>query len=190
MGESRFGTRRQWYNTTMVGWVAPFAILLAGILSMAIGELLPVAVIQVMVVISLVVALLRDRSPQCSYVLDAHCITLSNARETLRVPFEDIADASLIDRIGAREYIRQYRLQHGAEPRQMQGLVKRCTRFCTMDIGLTTVTLGLGRSIIDRMPNARHDLVLLRLRNGEPLLLSPMYNQAMVEMLGRRLAGL
>jgi len=190
MGEARFGTRRQWYNTTMVGWVAPFAILLAGIVSMVTGEPLPVAAILLLVVISLVVAILRDRSPHSSYVLDAHCITLSNARETLRVPFEDIADASLIDRIGAREYIRQYRMQQGAEPRQMQAIVNRCTRFCTVDIGLTTFTLGLGRSFIDRLPNARHDLVLLRLRNGEALLLSPMYNQAMVETIGRRLAGL
>jgi hypothetical protein len=39
------------------------------------------------------------------------------------------------------------------------------------------------------MPNARHDLILLRLRNGEALLLSPLYNQALVELLGRRLAG-
>jgi hypothetical protein len=189
MGDARFGTRRQWYNTTMVAWVAPFALLLAGIASMATGVFLPVGTVLVLVIISLAVALLRDRTPHCSYVLDAHGITLTNARETLRIPYERIADASLIDRMGAREYIRQYRMQQGVGREALLGVVRRCTRFCTVDIGLTTLTLGLGRSVIDRMPNARHDLILLRLRNGEALLLSPLYNQALVELLGRRLAG-
>jgi hypothetical protein len=190
MGEARFGTRRQWHNTAMVGWVAPFALLLAGIAFMMTGAFLPLGGVLLVVLVALMVAFLRDRTPHCSYVLDAQCITLSNGRETLRVPYGDIADASLIDRIGAREYIRQYRMQQGAGRKLMRSAVSRCTRFCTVDIGLSTVTLGLGRTVIDRMPNARHDLVLLRLRNGEALLLSPLYNQALVESLGRRLAGL
>jgi hypothetical protein len=56
-----------------------------------------------------------------------------------------------------------------------------------VDIGLTSYTLGVGRNVIDRLPNARHDLVLLRLRNGEELLLSPQYNQDLVDSLSRRL---
>jgi hypothetical protein len=44
----------------------------------------------------------------------------------------------------------------------------------------------MGRAVIDRLPNARHDLVLLRLRTGEDLLLSPQYNQDLVDALSRR----
>ena len=41
--------------------------------------------------------------------------------------------------------------------------------------------------MIDRMPNARHDMVLLRLREGEDLLLSPEYNRDLVDHIGRLL---
>jgi hypothetical protein len=53
---------------------------------------------------------------------------------------------------------------------------------------LTSYTLGVGRNVIDRLPNAKHDLVLLRLRNGDDLLLSPQYNQDLVDSLSRRLS--
>ena len=60
-------------------------------------------------------------------------------------------------------------------------------RYCTVDIGLRSLTLGLGRGMIDRMPNARHDMVLLRLRGGQDLLLSPEYNRDLVDHIGRLL---
>ena len=95
-----------------------------------------------------------------------------------------------IDRTGAREYIRQRSLIHTKGWRDLRRRGKAFTRFCTVDIGLTSYTLGVGRNVIDRLPNAKHDLVLLRLRNGDDLLLSPQYNQDLVDSLSRRLSDL
>ncbi|MEZ4756534.1 MAG: hypothetical protein R2817_06890 [Flavobacteriales bacterium] len=190
MGEARFRTRRQWHNTAMVAWVAPFAALTALIVAMSTGNFVPLGIILALLSVALVVALLRDRTRTCIYTVEDERVTLSNGRESLVIPIADIVDASLIDRIGAREYIRQQLHGHGSRRGQWRTEARCFTRFCTVDIGLTTFTLGLGRSVIDRMPNARHDLVLLRMRNGEALVLSPLYNQDLVGTLGRRLAGI
>jgi hypothetical protein len=190
MGEARYRTRRQWHNTAMVLWVAPFAVLVGIIIAMSSGRFVPLIVILILCVVALAVALLRDRTRTCTYRIEGGTVSLSNGVETLQIAIAEITDASLIDRIGAREYLRQRYQDKGLSRQEWRALAARTTRFCTVDIGLTTFTLGIGRSVIDRMPNARHDLVLLRLRNGEALLLSPMYNQDLVDNLGRRLAGL
>lgn len=190
MAEARYRTRRQWHNTTMVLWVAPFVVLVGVIIAMSVGRFVPLITILLLFIGALAVALFRDRSRACTYRIDGNAVSLSNGEETLQLAITDIADASLIDRIGAREYLRQRHQDRSLNWSQWRAQAKRFTRFCTVDIGMTTFTLGIGRSVIDRMPNARHDLVLLRLKNGEDLLLSPVYNQDMVDNLGRRLAGL
>jgi hypothetical protein len=43
----------------------------------------------------------------------------------------------------------------------------------------------LGRRLIDRLPNSKEDLVLLRLKGQRQLLLSPVYNQDLVDTLSR-----
>ncbi len=58
-------------------------------------------------------------------------------------------------------------------------------RFCTVDIGLRSMTFGIGRQFVDSMPNAKNDLLLVRLSNGEDILLSPEYNQSLIERIGR-----
>lgn len=190
MGETRYRTRRQWHNVTMVLWVAPFAVLVGVIIAMSNGRFVPLITILLLFTVALVVALLRDRTRTCTYRIEGDMVSLTNGVETAQIAMAEITDASLIDRIGAREYLRQ-RYQHKARSRrEWLALAAHTTRFCTVDIGLTTFTLGIGRSVIDRMPDARHDLVLLRLRNGEVLLLSPVYNQDLADTLGRRLAGL
>lgn len=174
----------------MVAWVAPFAVLSGLIVAMSTGKFVPLVAILVVLSAALAVALLRDRTRSCTYILQGTRITLSNGQETLDIPISEVVDASLIDRIGAREYIRQQLLARGSERSSWREEARRFTRFCTVDIGLTTFTLGIGRSVIDRMPNARHDLVLLRMRSGEAVLLSPLYNQDLLDTLGRRLASI
>jgi hypothetical protein len=190
MGETRYRTRRQWHNVTMVLWVAPFAVLVGVIIAMSSGRFMPLITILLLFTVALVVALLRDRTRTCTYRIEGDMVSLTNGVETVQIAMAEITDASLIDRIGAREYLRQ-RYQHKARSRrEWLAFAAHTTRFCTVDIGLTTFTLGIGRTVIDRMPDARHDLVLLRLRNGEVLLLSPEYGQDFADTLGRRLAGL
>jgi len=186
MGEIRFRTRRQWHNTLMVVWMAPFALLSGTIISVSTGRFVALAIVAMVVLFGLVVALLRDMDRRCVYRLDKGTLTLSNAGERLDIPLDRIADASLIDRTAARAYIRQRHYDKTANWLEWRRKAREFVRFCTVDIGLTTLTFGLGRSVIDRLPNARHDLVLLRLRTGEDLLLSPQYNQDLVDALGRR----
>jgi hypothetical protein len=54
-----------------------------------------------------------------------------------------------------------------------------------VDIGFTSLTMGLGRSVIDKLARAKYDLVLLRLQGGEDHLLSPKYNQDLVDTVSR-----
>ena len=69
--------------------------------------------------------------------------------------------------------------------REKREKINEFVRYCTVDIGFTSLTLGLGRSVIDRLPLARYDLVLLRLKGGQDHLLSPKYNQDLVDTVSR-----
>jgi hypothetical protein len=186
MGEIKFHTRRQWHNTLMVVWGAPFLLLIGMIVAGYTGRFAVLGVLAATVVIALVVALVRDVDRRCVYRLEKGVLILTNSRDRLEIPLDRISDASLIDRAGARAYIRQRHHDKSRSWFEWRRMAKGFVRFCTVDIGLTTFTFGLGRSVIDRLPNARHDLVLLRLRSGEDLLLSPQYNQDLVDLLSRR----
>lgn len=188
MGETRFRTRRQWHNTLMVVWMSPFAVLIGLIVAASTGRFATLIALLALLAIGLGVALYRDMSGRSTYRINGEKLSLISRSDRLDIPFEEIADASLIDRAGAREYIRQRSLIHTKGWRDLRRRARAFTRFCTVDIGLTSFTLGLGRTVIDRLPNARHDLVLLRLRNGDDLLLSPQYNQDLVDSLSRRLS--
>lgn len=178
------------HNTLMVVWMSPFAVLIGLIVAASTGRFTTLVALLSLVLLGLGVALYRDLSGRSSYRVNWDHLTLVNERERLNIPFTEIADASLIDRSGAREYIRQRSLVHTTSWRELRRRAKAFTRFCTVDIGLTSYTLGVGRTVIDRLPNAKHDLVLVRLRNGDDLLLSPQYNQDLVDALSRRLSEL
>ena len=62
---------------------------------------------------------------------------------------------------------------------------ERYVRFCTVDIGLKSMTFGIGRQLADQRPDAKNDLVLIRTSDGQAFLLSPVYNQDTVESLNR-----
>ena len=134
-----------------------------------------------------VVAWRRDRSQDAVYSFDGDHILLRGNKGARRIQLEEVADLSLVDRMAARDYIKQ-KLRKGeteADPAEQRGAEKEFMRYCTVDIGLTSFTFGLGRRMTDQLPDAKRDLVLLRLRSGEALLLSPMYNHDLVESLGR-----
>jgi hypothetical protein len=172
----------------MVVWMSPFAILIGLIVAASTGRFAMLITLLSLLVIGLGVALYRDMSGRSTYCINGVELCLIRRSERLEIPLSQIADASLIDRAGAREYIHQRSLIHTKGWRELRRRGKAFTRFCTVDIGLTSYTLGVGRNVIDRLPNAKHDLVLLRLRNGDDLLLSPQYNQDLVDSLSRRLS--
>ncbi|MCW5897686.1 MAG: hypothetical protein KIT10_00325 [Flavobacteriales bacterium] len=183
MGIRRFHTRRQWHNTLIMAWVTPFLLLMGVILLAAAGLFWPLLVIGAGCVVGLLVAISRDLVNRCVYTVEEDRLVLEHGRERLEIRLADIADASLLDRAAAREYIRS-RTRAG-DPSKARERIRAFLGYCTVDIGLTSFTLGLGRGIIDRLPEAKHDLVLLRVRDQREFLLSPMYNQDLISAVTR-----
>ncbi|MEO8067625.1 MAG: hypothetical protein ABI599_08045 [Flavobacteriales bacterium] len=129
----------------------------------------------------------RDRSHDAVYSFDGDQILLRGNNGARRIQLREVADLSLIDRMAARDYIKQKLRTSDADhgrPDQRDA-ERKFMRYCTVDIGLTSFTFGVGRRMTDQLRDAKRDLVLMRLRNGEAILLSPLYNHDLVESLGR-----
>lgn len=185
MGEKRFNSRRQWHNTAVILLTAPFVAVFGVLIGVVTGAFVPLFLMLALLVIGVLIALTRDATPMCQIHLTDGKIVLVRAGYRLEIPAEQITDASLIDRAGARNYMLTRSMEAGDERSARSTYVKEYLRFCTVDIGLRSFTLGLGRGVIDRMPKARHDMVLLRLNNGQDLLLAPEYNQDLVHSIVR-----
>ncbi len=117
---------------------------------------------------------MRDMRNRSLQIVGGEKLVLHDGRHKISVPMTDLVDASMIDRMAAREYIRSKATAKGenAPKKKVRKLIKDLTRFCSVDLGLTTFTFGMGRSMIDRMPQSKNDLVLLRLRSGNDYFLS------------------
>lgn len=179
----RFRARRHWQNT--VAWIMLCIFMLITVL-MYVAVTSAFGVLWIMLVLSAagtLAAVVRDRMKRCFYVLDGHVLQLRAGNRSLEIDIRDVQDASLIDRAAARDYIQQ-KLRIAAEKGTPKGRLRErerlFIRYCSVDIGLRSISFGLGRRMIDRMPDARHDLVLLRSRDGRDHLLSPLYNQDLV----------
>jgi hypothetical protein len=183
MGIRKFHSRRVWHNTRVMLWLTP-VMLLAGVISISLLNTFTLFLtIAAICAVGTAVALVRDVRKRFVYILDHDGLHLEHRNEAEYIAMSDIVDASLIDRAAAREYIRARSVEMDkASARQRY---RNFVRFCSVDIGQTSLTLGLGRSLIDRLPEARHDLLLMRLRDGSEMLLSPDYNQEMVTALSR-----
>ncbi len=182
MAERRFHSRRQWHNTKLVLYAGPFLLLGGLLFGVVTSRFLVLGGLIALFGTVLVLAVVRDVSTKALYALAGIDIVLSKGRESLRIPGTAVLDASMIDRQAAREYFLNKVKPRYPTRREAE---RAFLRFCTIDIGLKTFTFGLGRGIIDRMPDARQDLVLLRLRDQGDLLLSPTFNHAMVESILR-----
>lgn len=187
MGEKRFRTRKQWHNTMLVVWTAPFLLLTGVFIGVTTGNFWPLAVLFVLVVVGAALGIRRDSATRSTYAIQNDVLVMMNANERVELRAEQILDASLVDRAAARNYISIRAGRSGKDKEGQRAMQEAFLRFCTVDIGIRSLTFGLGRGMIDRMPNARHDMVLLRLREGQDLLLSPEYNQEMVDAIGRML---
>lgn len=178
MAERRFHSRRQWHNTRLILYAAPFIVLGGVLAGVSMGRFHVLAAILGLLAAALILAWARDASKKATYSIIGTDIQLIKGSSTLRLPGSSIIDASLIDRQAARDYFHTRVLPSAASRTEARRVF---LRFCTIDIGLKTYTFGLGRGLIDRMPDARQDLVLLRLRDQSDVLLSPEYNHDLVE---------
>jgi hypothetical protein len=188
MGFRRFHTRRTWHNTKVMLWLVPFLVLAGVIIMAAGGYFVPLVLAITGSVVGLVVAIMRDLRKRFVYVLDGEQLHIERTSTIASIPLGNVVDVSLLDRAAAREYVRA--ATASLPPDQAKRRVHDFLQYCSVDIGITTYTLGLGRGVIDRMPDARHDLLLVRMHDGADLLLSPEYNQEMVMSIGRQKHGL
>ncbi|MBK8340742.1 MAG: hypothetical protein IPK99_12460 [Flavobacteriales bacterium] len=184
----RFRTKRLWHNTKAWSYVGS-ALVMAGIIgSFSTGKVLFIVIPVMILLAGYVMAYLRDRGNECQYIVDEKGLWLRTTGTDLRAGFDEIIDASLVDRSASRDYIRQFIKDEEAK-QVTRAREQAFVRFCSVDIGLRSFTFGLGRRIIDRMPNSKDDLVLLRLSGGRHLVLSPQYNQDLVDTLTRALVS-
>lgn len=187
MRGKRFKTRNEWHNIKLWSLASGFIVICVGILALQERSTVLWAVAVVVPLSGLVIAWYRDRGHSALYSFDGEQMVLRGDRGERHIPMSQVTDVSLLDRAAAREYLKQtINSGQGTLPANQRRKIQReFMRFCTVDIGMTSFSLGIGRRMIDELPDAKRDLVLLRLRSGEALLLSPLYNHDLVESLGR-----
>jgi hypothetical protein len=122
-------------------------------------------------------------SAQTFYAVGPEGIHLHRAGEVLELQLDEVLDASLVDAIGARGYIRQW-IMDTTYTLPVRRAEREALRFCTVDVARST-TAGAPAEPSSR-PN--RDLVLLRLRDRIPLLLSPMHGRDLVDAIAALLS--
>jgi hypothetical protein len=183
----RYPSRRSWRRTVIVGWSAVI-LLLVGIMVFAMtGKTWPVLWVVVIAVAGVFVSAVREARGAASYLVEEDLITLTRNGHRMEIPITTIADASLIDREAARGYFQSRAEARGLHDRsELRAAMHDFVRYCTVEIGRN---LMIATSTdMEHSARLEHDLVLLRLRNGTELLLSPENGRSLVEMLGRKSA--
>ncbi|HEX2616035.1 MAG TPA: hypothetical protein VHL57_00760 [Flavobacteriales bacterium] len=186
----RFRTRR--LRSNLILWsIASMGLFVFAVVLVAVtGGYWASSLVVALICAGMAVAWSRDRGDETVYLLDEQRLVLRRKQNEEEFQLADVLDANLVDRVAARDYFSQ-RVRSLQGTGSMAGKPKEARRafmrFCTVDIGLNTLSFGIGRRMIDRMPRAKDDLVLLRARNGRERLLSPVYNQDLVDNIGRLL---
>ena len=168
----------------MMVWGSPFLVLPGIIVGASSGNFKLLYGLAVVVVVGTLLAGWRDSRRKAMYMVEDDRLILTDKRGRREIYMTEIRDASLLDRMAARAYLRE-RTALGPKG-TMEQWGEDFMRFCTVDIGLSSITLGGARRLIDRLPSAKTDLLLVRLQGGGDLLLSPVHAQDLVDTLGRR----
>lgn len=166
-------------------WVPLAAVVVALLGMMALDRDQPMLFFTPLLValVGFVIAWRRDRAVDAAYAFDGKSLSLRSSDGEENLDIGSIADVSLIDRSAARDYILQR--TRDLDPAESKRMLRAFVRYCTVDIGLTSYSFGFGRRMIDGMQEAKRDLVLVRLRSGGAMLLSPQYNHDLVDSVGR-----
>lgn len=192
MSLKRFRTRRLWSNVALWSLVSGGLFFLGLVLMAMTGNIwIPVGLLGV-IAVGMVIAWSHDRADETLYLVEPERVVLRRKQVEEEFKLSDVLDASLVDRVAARDYLAQRVRSLGEAsrpPSEAKEMRRAFMRFCTVDIGLRSLSFGIGRRMIDRMPRGKDDLVLLRARDGRERLLSPIYNQDLVDNIGRLLQG-
>ena len=139
-----------------------------------------------MLVLGSIVIASQGKKDIIAYELGGDSLLLRRGNKEERLPLASVMDANLIDLMTARDYVQQ---QGGGD--QMPGTDRdgdqrrTATQYC----GVHIPTGRLG-SIMSGLYNLgthsfRRSLVLLRIRDGGVMLLSPKYSERMVMAIGK-----
>lgn len=138
------------------------------------------------VVLGLVWIAVQGRKDIIEYALGPDALLLRRGAEEERLLLVNVIDANLIDLITARDYVQQQRNADGEMESGREGDPRRiATRYCGVPIGtgrMGAIVAGLSNLSAHSF---RRTLVLLRIRDGGVLLLSPKYSERMVNAIGK-----
>lgn len=186
MSGKRFRARRRYAHTRV--WAITALILALGGLALhaVTGQTVFPVVALVTGLVGVAVGVGQDRRERVYYGVDGGQLLLMRGRIIDRLALDTVQDASLVDRRAARDLLlERKRLMEelGRVPAEREEFQRQSTRWCSVDIGLGV--FSFGHEMLDRRPDGKYDLVLLRLRDGRTLLLSPVYNQDLISALNR-----
>ncbi len=139
-----------------------------------------------MVVLGLIVFTMQANKDIIEYELGGDTLLLRRGAEEERLPLENVIDANLIDPVSAKDYVQQHGSTDVESGHGRTGdLHRTSTRYCGVPIAtgrLVTIVAGLSSLSTHSF---RQSLVLLRIRDGGVLLLSPKYGERMVRAIGK-----
>lgn len=186
MSEKRFRARRRYAHARV--WAITALILVLGGLALhtVTGQLVFPQVALGIGLAGLLFGFWQDRKERFYYGVEGGQLLLRRGRVIERIGLEVVQDASLVDRQAARDLLldRKRSMEAlGRVPAERDEFQRRSTRWCSVDIGLGPFSFRHG--MLDRRPDGKYDLVLLRLQDGHILLLSPVYNQDLISALNR-----
>lgn len=186
MSVKRFNSRRSYRRMLLWGGLC-IGLTVMGLLAMDItGSKVLMAVAIVVLLIGLVWIAVQGKRNIIEYVLGTDALVLRRGTEEERLPLANVIDANLIDLTTARDYVQEHcHSDNDAEDGQAGGPNRSSTRFCGVPIVLGRLDSLLAGLTGLSTHGFRQSLVLLRIRDGGVLLLSPKYSERMVNAIGR-----
>ncbi len=186
MSVKRFNSRRSYRWVFLWGGLC-IGLTIMGLLAMDItGSNILIIIAVVVVVLRLVWSAVQSKKNIIEYVLGTDALLLRRGAEEERLPLINVIDANLIDLTTARDYVQEHRnSDNDSEDGQAGGPNRSATRFCSVPIVLGRLDPLLAGLTGLSTHGFRQSLVLLRIRDGGVLLLSPKYSERMVNAIGK-----
>lgn len=132
-------------------------------------------------------AIMVGRTEKIEYELMDRKLLLRRGGSKEELDLDEVLDANLIDFVSARDYLEEHlQAPDDGLPADKAEAQRLMTRFCGVPLaGLAALGTGIYRTNIR---NFRQTLVLLRIRDGRAVILSPRYSETMVSAIGKALA--
>lgn len=188
MSVKRFYSRRS--NRALVFWGALGAfLLLLGLLALDItGSDALMIVAGVLVLLCIVAAVVARKRETIEYELGKDRLVLRRGLDEEQLLLHDVMDANLVDLVTAKGYVHERQeAGHGPKDDEQDEARRLLTRYCGVPLsGIAAFRTGLSRL---SARNFSRTLVLLRIRDGGAIILSPRYSESMVSAIGRALDG-